>query len=351
MRALAVLLFLSFPALAAEGTAKPVTLKSSLLEQLRTSHDQQDWFVPVKPAIAGVTAAQASWKPQGGDHSIGQLANHLLFWNSQQLAKFKRVAPVKFDGNNDETFNAFDQARWDEVREKLDSVLTELEKLGRRRGREDAAVLGADARPDRDPQRLPHRTDPPPPQDARSLGPGEGSQVRLGETRRAAQPRCVTRPARGAPGTAPAAWWRSPMTPTRASRRMTCQVGSTSNQRAAKFGLMPNLWWLFWKSSPMRERSRTAACCASRRRCRSSGSRTCGPHQLTIAPWTGPMTKWSGRSSELPPGGGEGDVEERCRAPPQANAREPGVAEAVVEQRPLRDIRREARLGLLAVVA
>jgi len=123
MSALAVLLFLSQPVLAAEGAAKPVTLKSSLLEQLRTTHDQQDWFVPVKPALEGVTPAQASWKPQGGDHSIGQLANHLLFWNSQNLAKFKKVAPAKFDGNNDETFNAFDQAKWDEVRAKLETLV------------------------------------------------------------------------------------------------------------------------------------------------------------------------------------------------------------------------------------
>jgi uncharacterized damage-inducible protein DinB len=127
MRALAVVLFLSQPVLAAE--AKPVTLKSSLLDQLKTTHDQQDWFVPVKPAIEGVTAAQAVWKPQGGDHSIGQLANHLLFWNSQNLAKFKGVAAPKFDGNNDETFNAFDQAKWDQVRKDLDRVLTELETL------------------------------------------------------------------------------------------------------------------------------------------------------------------------------------------------------------------------------
>ena len=129
MRALAVLLFLSHPVLAAEGPAKAVTLKASLLDQLRITHDQQDWFVPVKPALEGVTAAQASWKPQGGDHSIGQLANHLLFWNSQNLAKFKKVTPAKFDGNNDETFNAFDQAKWDEVRKQLEQVLTELEKL------------------------------------------------------------------------------------------------------------------------------------------------------------------------------------------------------------------------------
>lgn len=129
MRALAVLLFLSQPVLAAEGPAKAVTLKSSLLEQLRMTHDLQDWFVPVKPAIEGVTAAQAGWKPQGGDHSIGQLTNHLLFWNSQNLARFKGVTPAKFDGNNDETFNAFDQAKWDQIRKDLDRVMTEMEKL------------------------------------------------------------------------------------------------------------------------------------------------------------------------------------------------------------------------------
>jgi hypothetical protein len=131
----------------------------------------------VKPAIAGVTAAQATWKPQGGDHSIGQLANHLLFWNSQQLAKFKRVEPVKFDGNNDETFNAFDQARWDEVREKLDKVLKEMETLvaavDEKTLQSWAPTLGRI----RDPQRLPHRADPPPAQDAGSLGPVEGRQV------------------------------------------------------------------------------------------------------------------------------------------------------------------------------
>ena len=83
----------------------------------------------LKPALEGVTPAQATWKPKGGDHSIGQLANHLLFWNSQQLAKFKHVAEPKYGGNNDETFNAFDAARWAETRQQLDRVLSELEKL------------------------------------------------------------------------------------------------------------------------------------------------------------------------------------------------------------------------------
>ncbi|MGZ6139315.1 MAG: DinB family protein [Myxococcaceae bacterium] len=129
MRAPAALLLLLQGSFAAGAAQDPVTLKSSLLEQLRTTHTQQDWFVPLKPALEGVTPAQATWKPKDGDHSIGQLANHLLFWNSQQLAKFKHVAEPKYGGNNDETFNAFDAARWDETRQQLDRVLSELEKL------------------------------------------------------------------------------------------------------------------------------------------------------------------------------------------------------------------------------
>ncbi len=34
----------------------PVTLKSILLEQLRTTHNQKDWFVPVNVALDGLTA-------------------------------------------------------------------------------------------------------------------------------------------------------------------------------------------------------------------------------------------------------------------------------------------------------
>ena len=124
----AVLMF-SVCALASAQNKPPVTLKSILLEQLRTTHNQKDWFVPVMEAVDGLTPAQASWKDSGGNHSAGQLANHLLFWNSQQLAKMKGEKPAAFSGNNDETFNSFDAKSWKQTVQRLDAVLTELEKL------------------------------------------------------------------------------------------------------------------------------------------------------------------------------------------------------------------------------
>jgi uncharacterized damage-inducible protein DinB len=107
---------------------KTPTLKSILLAQLHSTHDVKDWFVPVNVAIDGITAEQAKWTDGKGNHSIGQLTNHLIFWNLQQLDKFKNLPQAAFDGNNDETFNSFNAANWKATVARIDSVLTAWEK-------------------------------------------------------------------------------------------------------------------------------------------------------------------------------------------------------------------------------
>jgi len=103
-----------------------VSLKTMLLEQLRTTHNVKDWFVPVDSAIAGLTAAQAMWKDSTDNHSIAQLTTHLIFWNEQILAKFKGEQAAAFNGNNKETFSGVDEVTWPQTVQKIDSVLTEL---------------------------------------------------------------------------------------------------------------------------------------------------------------------------------------------------------------------------------
>ena len=104
------------------------TLKSILLEQLKTTHNVKDWFVPVNIALEDLTPEQAMWKDSSGNHSIAQLANHLTFWNMQQLAKFKGLPEPPFSGNNDETFSNLDKITWVATVKKVDSVLTAWEK-------------------------------------------------------------------------------------------------------------------------------------------------------------------------------------------------------------------------------
>ena len=108
MRLAMVSVVLSFSTLAFAQEQKPMTLKAVLLEQLRSTHNKAEWVVPANTAVAGLTPAQASWTDKSGDHSVGQLANHLVFWDRESLAKFKGETPVKFDGNNDETLDSFD---------------------------------------------------------------------------------------------------------------------------------------------------------------------------------------------------------------------------------------------------
>lgn len=124
---IALVLSLSFAACAQDQKPAP-TLKSILLEQLRTTHNEKDWFVPASVAVAGLTAEQASWTDGKGNHSVGQLANHLIFWNSEQLAKFKGEPPPKFSGDNNETFNSFDAKKWAATVQQLDAVMTAWEK-------------------------------------------------------------------------------------------------------------------------------------------------------------------------------------------------------------------------------
>jgi uncharacterized damage-inducible protein DinB len=123
-----LLLPLSLSLAAYAQNQRPTTLRGVLLEQLRTVRNQKDWFVPISVAVDGVTAEQANWTDGKGNHSIGQLTYHLLFWNRRALADFKGENPGKFSGNNEETFNNFDAKQWTATVQQLDQVMTDLEK-------------------------------------------------------------------------------------------------------------------------------------------------------------------------------------------------------------------------------
>src|SRR5215475_5304777 len=107
---------------------KPMTLRGVLLEQLKTTHNAEDWFVPANIAVQGLTTEQVNWKANANSHSIGQLTYHIVFWNKQELAKFKGETPEKFSGNNDDTFNNFDSKKWQDTVREFDEVMTEWEK-------------------------------------------------------------------------------------------------------------------------------------------------------------------------------------------------------------------------------
>ena len=116
---------LSLSAYAQDQKPAP-TLKSILLEQLHSTHDKAEWFVPANTAIEGLTAEQANWS-DGKNHSVGQLVNHLIYWDRRSLEKFKGEPQEKYSGNNDDTFK-FDPKQWNDSVKQLDRVMTDWEK-------------------------------------------------------------------------------------------------------------------------------------------------------------------------------------------------------------------------------
>src|SRR6201984_2839964 len=121
------LLFLLVSPVSAQDK-KPTTLREVLLAELKSTHGAEEWFVPANIAVKGLTAEQASWSDGKGNHSVGQLAYHLVFWNRRNLQSLKGEKPEKFSGDNDETFDKFDTKKWNEIVQQLDEVMSELEK-------------------------------------------------------------------------------------------------------------------------------------------------------------------------------------------------------------------------------
>jgi len=105
---------------------QPATLRSILLMELRETHNQKNWFVSEKDAVAGLTPEQAAWS-DGKNHSVGQLVKHMIFWNSFNLAYFKGEHPPN-PGDNNNTFK-FDAQQWDATLKQFDNVMDEWEHI------------------------------------------------------------------------------------------------------------------------------------------------------------------------------------------------------------------------------
>jgi DinB superfamily len=122
--AIFLLLLLAVPVQAQDK--KPVTLRDLLLTELRSTHNHADWFVPGNTAMKGLTAEQASWSDGKGNHSVGQLAHHLVFWDRQSLQRLNG-STEKYTGTNDDTFYKFDSKTWDDTVHQFDEVMTQIE--------------------------------------------------------------------------------------------------------------------------------------------------------------------------------------------------------------------------------
>lgn len=101
-----------------------------VLALLGFRHDQETGFLPLKQALDGLTAEQASWRPSADAHSIWQLVNHITYWNEYVLQYMRGKGKTAI--GNDETFgepgNPADDSAWEHAVKRADEVCREMRR-------------------------------------------------------------------------------------------------------------------------------------------------------------------------------------------------------------------------------
>ncbi len=98
-------------------------MKELLGYLFQATDDQAGWFAPLKPAIEGLSEAQARWKPEWADHSVAGILAHLHFYHRQELEKFRSRPVPAASGNNDTTFAPPAEGDWSKLVEEARQTL------------------------------------------------------------------------------------------------------------------------------------------------------------------------------------------------------------------------------------
>ena len=99
-----------------------------LLEQHTACYDENNWFVAVRNAIAGLTAEQAAWKSNGADNTIWEEVNHIIFWNERWIQRYRGLLNYPEDIENTGTFRS-EASDWQATIEKLFAVMDEWREI------------------------------------------------------------------------------------------------------------------------------------------------------------------------------------------------------------------------------
>src|SRR5829696_5242431 len=102
-----------------------MSTKSILVGQFAACFDKNGWFVATKNAIAGVSAEQAEWKPDGADNSIREIINHLNFYSNAYLQRFKGIDYQYATDDTDLTFDHGEAESWEAEAARFDAIMSE----------------------------------------------------------------------------------------------------------------------------------------------------------------------------------------------------------------------------------
>ncbi|MFY4774132.1 DinB family protein [Metabacillus sp. RGM 3146] len=122
-----------------------------LTRELRNTYENEDWYAPLKPALEGLSAEQANWKPDGEScNTIWETVSHLLYYKERLLLHLKGEDHSNPVNSNEATFSVFagdDENAWKETISRLEKVQQELMEFVSLKNEEDFDTIIAQKYP------------------------------------------------------------------------------------------------------------------------------------------------------------------------------------------------------------
>ncbi|WP_103109692.1 DinB family protein [Brevibacillus reuszeri] len=106
-----------------------------LLHEWKCTYDKEDWYPPLRDALTGLSAAQASWRPDGlAANTIWENVSHLLFFKERLLHRLQNTEFPLSAETNDDTFTPSggpdDEEAWQATVARMEQVHRQIhEKL------------------------------------------------------------------------------------------------------------------------------------------------------------------------------------------------------------------------------
>jgi DinB superfamily len=104
-----------------------------LLNVLDSTYEKESWYAPLKHAIEGITAEQATWRPAGeATKTIWENVNHLIYYKERLVSNMQGIEWTNnLDG--DQTFSLTEQsnddAEWNKIAKRAEEVNHNLRQL------------------------------------------------------------------------------------------------------------------------------------------------------------------------------------------------------------------------------
>lgn len=104
-----------------------------LKEQHKFSYYEEDWYPPLRIALEGLSAKQATWRPAGESvNTIWETLNHILYFKERLICEIEgRMNEFNKMSENDLTFTEGDHDddyAWEQIVSKVEEVHSRLKQ-------------------------------------------------------------------------------------------------------------------------------------------------------------------------------------------------------------------------------